>query len=46
MRGTLTGWDKGRERWPVKVGDEMLMIKECKVFMDSEGGLVSRLWSM
>lgn len=44
MRGTLIGLDKGREQWSVKVGDEKLLIKEDKVFM--EDGLVSRLWCM
>ena len=46
VRGTLTGWDKGRERWSVRVGDldEKLLIKEDKVFM--EDGHVLSLWSM
>ena len=43
-RGTLIGWNKGRERWEVKVGDEVLLIKEDKIFMAD--GLASRLWCM
>ena len=43
-KGTLIGWNKGRERWEVRVGDEVLLIKEDKIFMAD--GLASRLWCM